>query len=62
MKDNGGRRRVVDRRRYSSSDHFPERRAVRFRRSDRDRRRSGTALKIGVEKRRDFMAEMDAVA
>lgn len=34
--DRGGRRRSPDRRRLSSSDHFPERRNLRYRRSGHD--------------------------
>ena len=37
-KDRGGRRRVPDRRQFASSDHFPERRNLRHRRSPSDRR------------------------
>ena len=37
--DRGGRRRLPDRRQFSSSDHFPERRNLRHRRSGSDRRR-----------------------
>ncbi len=37
--DRGGRRRLADRRQYSSSPHFPERRNLRHRRSGSDRRR-----------------------
>ena len=36
--DRGGRRRLPDRRQFSSSDHFPERRNLRHRRSGTDRR------------------------
>jgi hypothetical protein len=36
--DRGGRRRLADRRQFSSSDHFPERRNLRHRRSGNDRR------------------------
>ena len=36
--DRGGRRRLADRRQFSSSDHVPERRNLRHRRSDKDRR------------------------
>ena len=36
--DRGGRRRLPDRRQFSSSDHFPERRNLRHRRSGVDRR------------------------
>jgi hypothetical protein len=36
--DRGGRRRLADRRQCSSSDHFPERRNMRYRRSGSDRR------------------------
>jgi len=39
MKDNGGRRLKTDRRKYTNFDHFPERRTLRFRRSDLDRRK-----------------------
>lgn len=39
MKDNGGRRLLIDRRKCSDFDHFPERRTLRFRRSDFDRRK-----------------------
>ena len=38
IKDRGGRRRLPDRRQFSSSDHFPERRNLRHRRSGVDRR------------------------
>jgi len=37
-KDRGGRRRLADRRQFSSSEHFPERRNLRYRRSGVDRR------------------------
>jgi hypothetical protein len=39
MKDNGGRRFTIDRRKCTNFDHFPERRVLRFRRSDLDRRK-----------------------
>ena len=38
IKDRGGRRRLADRRKFSSSEHFPERRVLRYRRSGNDRR------------------------
>jgi len=38
MTDNGGRRRLADRRKRSSAHHFPERRWHRHRRSGSDRR------------------------
>ncbi len=38
LKDRGGRRVLPDRRRRSSSEHFPERRSHRHRRSGTDRR------------------------
>jgi len=38
LKDRGGRRRLPDRRQFSSSEHFPERRNLRHRRSGNDRR------------------------
>jgi hypothetical protein len=34
MDDRGGRRRLPDRRRLSSSEHFPERRNLRYQRND----------------------------
>ena len=40
MKDNGGRRFITDRRKSSSFGYFPERRTLRFRRSDLDRRQA----------------------
>ncbi|UCD81753.1 MAG: hypothetical protein JSW26_10105 [Desulfobacterales bacterium] len=54
-KDRGGRRRLPDRRQFSSSDHFPERRNLRHRRSGNDRR---TMLNLKrrkkIERRRMF--------
>ncbi|MBW2467841.1 MAG: hypothetical protein JRE72_07860 [Deltaproteobacteria bacterium] len=38
IKDRGGRRSLPDRRQYTSSEHFPERRFLRHRRSGSDRR------------------------
>jgi hypothetical protein len=38
IRDRGGRRRLADRRQFSSSEHFPERRNLRHRRSGVDRR------------------------
>ena len=38
IKDRGGRRSVPDRRQFISSEHFPERRFLRHRRSGLDRR------------------------
>ena len=53
--DRGGRRRLADRRQFSSSDHFPERRNLRLRRSDIDRRKlqNQTARKK-LERRKIF--------
>jgi hypothetical protein len=48
MVDRGGRRRLADRRQYSSSDHFPERRNLRHRRSGNDRR---TLLNLKMRKK-----------
>jgi len=42
MKDNGGRRVIIDRRRCTDFDHFPERRTLLFWRSDQDRRQKRT--------------------
>jgi hypothetical protein len=55
MKDNGGRRFIIDRRRCTSFDYFPERRTLRFRRSDFDRRK-GRAENSGngIERRAVF--------
>lgn len=38
VRDNGGRRSGVDRRKFLYTDHIPERRAVRDRRNGLDRR------------------------
>ena len=48
MKDNGGRRSIIDRRKGTNFDYFPERRTLRFRRSDLDRRQ-GRAKNSGIE-------------
>jgi len=48
IKDRGGRRRLPDRRQFSSSDHFPERRNLRYRRSGTDRR---TLLNLKMRKK-----------
>ena len=55
MKDNGGRRSISDRRKYTNFDHFPERRALRFRRSDLDRRKEWAINnRIKIERRATF--------
>lgn len=55
MKDNGGRRLLIDRRKCTEFDHFPERRTLRFRRSDFDRRKAGSDDDwMGVERRANF--------
>ena len=52
MKDNGGRRVIIDRRRCTNFDHFPERRTLRFRRSDLDRRhKRAENSRNGLERR-----------
>ena len=52
MKDNGGRRVIIDRRRCTDFDHFPERRTLRFRRSDLDRRhKRAENSRNGLERR-----------
>jgi len=51
--DHGGRRRNPDRRRGTSRSFFPERRALRFRRSEEDRRKNWTLPDFSNE-RRDF--------
>ena len=54
-KDRGGRRRVPDRRQFSSSDHFPERRNLRHRRSGNDRRiLLNQKMRKKIERRRMF--------
>ena len=52
LTDNGGRRRVADRRQRTSSYRFPERRWLRHRRSGTDRR-TARLLRIrkGLERR-----------
>lgn len=58
MTDNGGRRRLADRRKRSSAYRFPERRWQRYRRSGTDRR---TALLMRIRKdleRRDAYQEL----
>jgi hypothetical protein len=55
MKDNGGRRLIIDRRKCTNFDHFPERRTLRFRRSELDRRKGWTENNwIGIERRARF--------
>jgi hypothetical protein len=52
MKDNGGRRLMIDRRKCTNPDHFPERRSLRFRRSDLDRRKEWAGnSRITIERR-----------
>ena len=54
-KDRGGRRRLPDRRRFSSSEHFPERRNLRHRRSGADRRNLlYQKMRKRIERRRIF--------
>ena len=52
MKDNGGRRLMIDRRKCTNFDYFPERRTLRFRRSDLDRRKEWAEnSRITIERR-----------
>ncbi len=53
LNDNGGRRSVIDRRRSSGANHFPERRSYRFRRDESDRRnpRILEVIRKGAERR-----------
>ncbi|MGD9056186.1 MAG: hypothetical protein PVJ41_06335 [Desulfobacterales bacterium] len=51
IKDRGGRRSLPDRRQYTSSEHFPERRFMRHRRSGSDRR-SLQSLKLRKKRER----------
>lgn len=54
-KDRGGRRRLADRRKFSSSEHFPERRFLRYRRSGNDRRSlQNQKIRKKSERRRMF--------
>jgi len=54
-KDRGGRRRVADRRQFASSEHFPERRNMRYRRSGADRRNlQHQKIRKRIERRRIF--------
>jgi hypothetical protein len=54
-KDRGGRRRLPDRRQFSSSDHFPERRNLRHRRSGSDRRTlHNFKMRKKIERRRIY--------
>ncbi|MBW2443029.1 MAG: hypothetical protein JRH12_21320 [Deltaproteobacteria bacterium] len=53
--DRGGRRRLADRRQFSSSPHFPERRNLRHRRSGSDRRRlQNLKVRKKLERRQMF--------
>jgi hypothetical protein len=53
--DRGGRRRLADRRQFSSSDHFPERRNLRHRRNGSDRRRlQNQKVRKKLERRQIF--------
>jgi len=53
--DRGGRRRLADRRQFSSSDHFPERRNMRYRRSGIDRRKlQNQTVRKKLERRQIF--------
>jgi len=55
LKDRGGRRRLPDRRQFSSSEHFPERRNLRHRRSGSDRRiLYNLKMRKKIERRRIF--------
>jgi hypothetical protein len=54
-KDRGGRRCLADRRQFSSSEHFPERRNLRHRRSGTDRRNMlHQKMRKRIERRRIF--------
>ena len=53
LNDNCDRRSVIDRRRSSGANHFPERRSYRFRRSESNRRnpRIFGVIRKGTERR-----------
>jgi hypothetical protein len=62
IKDRGGRRRLADRRQFSSSEHFPERRNLRYRRSDNDRRKlQNQKIRKKLERRRVFKEKYSEV-
>ena len=53
--DRGVRRRLPDRRQFSSSDHFPERRNLRHRRNGTDRRNlQNQKVRKKLERRKRF--------
>jgi hypothetical protein len=55
IKDRGGRRSLPDRRQFISSEHFPERRFLRHRRSGVDRRSlQSFKMRIKRERRKAF--------
>jgi hypothetical protein len=59
LRDNGGRRSGIERRRFSYEEHIPERRAQGDRRLSDDRRsgadrRSGEERRSGKERRADW--------
>ena len=55
IKDRGGRRVLPDRRKRSSSEHFPERRSYRHRRNGADRRGlQNQKMRKRNERRRGF--------
>jgi hypothetical protein len=55
IKDRGGRRSLPDRRQFTSSEHFPERRFLRHRRSGSDRRSlQNSKLRKKRERRKAF--------
>jgi hypothetical protein len=55
LKDRGGRRSLPDRRQFSSSEHFPERRNLRHRRNGSDRRfLQNLKMRKKIERRRVF--------
>lgn len=58
--DNGGRRSGIERRRFSYSDHIPERRSGRDRRCGKDRR-CGEDEEIGrVEREMEWNSDTDS--
>jgi len=63
MKDNGGKRRLADRRRYSDRFHFPACLGIRFRRSGQDRRKqSGPIVAVGLERRQALIQPVEETA
>lgn len=53
--DNGGRRSGFERRKFSYTNHFPERRSSKDRRNGVERRKNRYAHREGIERRSVFL-------